>query len=341
MLQLANQTPFECALGILPNLDGVECAVAVVKATFEFAGGQLALARRQRRPYMMDEFHGEPGASSLKVAAEICLPKPGTDVLLVGHAYARDDATFTDVHLRVGGMEKVVRVFGDRRWDSGLLGYKISPPEPFQKIPLQYELAFGGTDAQPKDESKVDYEPRNPVGRGLIPKGSQTPVKGTPLPNLEDPASLIRSIKDRPAPACFAPVAPHWTPRKHLAGTYDAEWQRTRAPYLPKDFQPRFFQCAPPGLIAEPFLRGGESVAISGASAAGTSRFALPNCTLQVAFNLDGKVNAVAPSLDTVEFTPDSSSFTLLWRALQVLDKKTLRLREIGVSCREFRKAGC
>jgi hypothetical protein len=289
---------------------------------------------------MKDEHYGDPAASSIRYAAEASLAKPSTDVLLLGHAYARHDSpAMVDVGLRVGPVVRVVRVFGDRQWRRGLLGLTPSSPEPFEKIPLQYELAFGGTDADPKNPAKVDYEPRNPVGRGLVPKGSNGASAGLLLPNLEDPEHLVRGAGDRPAPAGFGPICGHWEPRKGYAGTYDEQWTQSRAPYLPVDFDPRFLQCAPPGLVAPAYLKGGEPVVIDGVTRDGsTITFDLPICAIQLVFDLDGSKISAAPNLDTVLIEPDSDRVTLIWRASQTVDKKLLRLRELVVNCPQHPK---
>jgi hypothetical protein len=337
MLQLKNHTPFQCSLAVFPSADGVECAYGVVKATFALKDGTVAPEKAPIVP--VDEHWGEPGASSLKYAAEMTLTKPGTDVLLLGHAYAPGGRTREmEVTLKVGALAKTVRVFGNRTWKSGLLGYKISEPEPFEKVPLKYELAFGGTDPNPRDPKAVDYEPRNPVGRGLVPKNSQLSAEGIALPNLEDPRQLIAGLKDRPAPACFAPTCGHWEPRKSYAGTYDQAWTKKRAPYLPVDFDPRFFQCALPDLIAKEYLRGGEPVEITGASPAGPLVFTLPVCALELVFHLDGKAHRHVPKLDTVVFEPDAQRFWMVWRACQLVDKKLLRLSELEVICPQYPK---
>lgn len=341
MLQLNNRTPFKASLGLFPNEEGVDCAYGVVKATFQLSAEGVALAKEQNALVATDEFWGDPKSSSLKCAAEVGLAKPATDILLRGHAYAPNGrATSADVRLQVGGLEKNIRVFGNRIWESGLFGLRISSPEPFQKIPLKYELAFGGTDAQPQDENKTEYEPRNPIGRGLIPRKSRAPAKNTPLPNLENPYELIKSAKDRPAPACFGPVCAHWEPRKSYAGTYDQAWMKKRAPYLPADFNPRYFQVAPSDLITKNHLQGGETVEIAGATPEGRLRFQLPRCTMEVTFHFDGHAFACAPRLDTICFEPDEKRFTMVWRARQIVDKKVHRLRELEVRCREFEVAG-
>jgi len=341
MLQLANHTPFKCLLSLFPNEAGVDCAYGAVKATFELGSKGVPLAKDQAGLVLADEYWGEPNVSSLKYAAEVCLTKPTTDVILSGHAYSRGGrATVTNVRLKVGGMEKTIRVFGNRIWQSGPAGLCISSPEPFDKMPLRYELAFGGTDRKPEDPQKIDSEPRNPIGRGLVPSKSKTPRNGIPLPNLEDPRQLIASPKDRPPPACFAPICAHWQPRLAFAGTYDETWQKQRAPFLPADFNSRFFQVAPPDLIAPSFLRGGEAVEIDGASPDGPVRLRLPLCTVEMTFHLDGKACTPPAHLDTVGLEPDQRRFWLIWRACQVVDKKTHRLRELEVRCRELTAGG-
>ena len=49
--------------------------------------------------------------------------------------------------------------------------------------------------------------------------------------------------------AAFGPVGRHWEPRVRYAGTYDDRWTEDRMPLLPKDFDDRFHNAAPPGLV--------------------------------------------------------------------------------------------
>ncbi len=336
MLQLKNHTRFACGMSVFANERGVECVYLAVKGTWHMTPEGLELAAEQPPLVPVDQPRGAPELSSLAHAGEMTLTKPGTDVLLIGQAYAPGgSAKVMDVRLSVGAMSKTVRVFGKRSWKSGLFGYKISDPEPFETMPLVYELAFGGTDAQPRNPDKVDFEPHNPIGMGLVPTNSNVQPEAVPLPHLEDPEQLIKGPKDRPAPAGFGPVCPHWMPRKQYAGTYDDAWVRKRAPYLPLDFDPRFLQVAPPGLVAEAYLQGGEPVEIVGASAAGTLAFELPACTLGATFHFDGRMLNPPLNLDTVVFDPDQERLSLVWRACLPVDKKLLRLAAVDVTCAE------
>jgi hypothetical protein len=105
---------------------------------------------------------------------------------------------------------------------------------------------------------------------------------------------------------------------------------------LPHDFDPRFFQVSSPDLIASSYLQGGESVELRGCMPGEPLRFLLPICTLALMFDFDGRVMRETPNLETVLIEPDTSRVQLLFRAGIKVDKHLLKLREVGVYCREY-----
>ena len=342
MLQVDNQTPFAVALSVFADAQGIETAYAVVKATFALGGEEPTLAEAQVPLLTADAYWGDPQRSSLRAAGEFALLKPCTDVLLVGRAVAQSPGTrVADVSLRVGPVHKTVRVFGERHWEGSGAAMKPSAPLPFERIPLVWELAFGGLAPEVPGQSPArrEYEPRNPVGRGVC-GGLWSWLKDQPVPNLEDPTAPIRAAANRPSPACFAPIAPVWMPRRQYAGTYDAAWTQQRAPYLPLDFDARYFQLAPAGLIAPGLLQGGEPVELKGFTLGGSLRFTLPAVHLQTDFQFDGKPIAQPARLETVLFEPDHGRLQMLWRAAQPVDKNLLKLNELTVRCAEYGKDG-
>ena len=333
MLQFRNDTGLAGTIFLSPDPDGVDTVYAVVKGTFALGGlaewGELVPAAEQLPVAPAPEYHGDPAASSIRVPSDLGLVKPGTDVLLVGHAHApgRRPAPYVDVALAVGPVHRQLRVFGDRVWTGGTLGATPSPPEPFERMPLVWERAFGGVE---QVGDLLHAETRNPVGTGFRASDSEQVPDGLPLPNLEDPEQPITSPKDQPAPTCFAPLAEHWEPRRSYAGTYDDAWQQHRAPYLPADFDPRFFQLAPPSLVASGYLQGGEPMEVHGATPGGVPlRFRLPAVRMTVAFTLDGGPQPVPAALDTVLVEPDAGRVLLTWRAALACDKRALRVREV------------
>lgn len=338
MLQIANHTPFSAALSVFPDVAGIETAYAAVKATFTFGAEGPQLAAMQLPFLPADVFWGEPAASSLRAAGEFALSKTATDVLLTGRAIAPTaDTRVADVSLAVGPVERTVRIFGDRQWRKSGGRWVAGDPAPWSRMPLRWELAFGGVaPARDGGSGKApDYEPRNPVGRGFVPRGAQ-PEAGHFLPNLEDPNEPLQEPQGRPPPACFAPIAPTWMPRREYAGTYDEAWMRGRAPYLPQDFDTRYFQVAPPELVARGFLQGGEPVRLSGFTAGGPLAFNLPQCALAIEFDFDGSALARPAQLELVLFEPDAGRLQMLWRAALAVDKKLLRLSQVTVRSARF-----
>jgi hypothetical protein len=338
MLRLTNTTPFSAGLDILPDARGVDTLYVAVKATFRI-GSSLSVAEEQVPLQTHDGYWGEPGQSSIKCPGDRHPCKPSTDVLLLGHAHAPRGKAVTelDVTLSVASIHKVVRVMGDRVWKGGRVFSRTTDPEPFVSMPLVYERAFGGRHEPERGEPT--FESRNPVGRGFMGKRGGADMDGLPVPNLEDPRTPFRDARDRSAPACFAPVAPSWSPRKNHAGTYDDRWRRYRAPYLPEDFNPLFFNTAPPELISPRYLRGGEPVRIVNASPEGPLHFSLPSCRLALEIHIAGRMEQPHPSLETVLFEPDERRMCMLWRASVPCDKKVLQVQQVVVQLDELRLA--
>jgi hypothetical protein len=338
MLQLKKCPPFEATILLTPDPHGIESLYTIVKGTFIIAE-KVVVDPKQIPINLADKFYAEPHLSSIREPGDLALIKPSTDVLLVGHAHAPNEHPIRqmDVHLTVGSaLRKSVRVFGDRFWSSGLFGAKISDPSPFVKMPLIWERAFGGTDKTENRSPKVETVERNPVGAGFRAKKGQKKLDGLKLPNLESPRALIRSWTDRPEPAGFGPICPHWEPRKQYAGTYDEAWQKSRSPFLPQDFDSRFFQAAPPELVSTAYLRGGEEIQAGGVTPKSTLRFQLPEYRFEVIYHLDSGKHPQRANLDTVLIHPDESRLVLLWRTVFACDKKALKVREIEVTSKSL-----
>jgi len=323
VLQLKNETPFKATIGKFPNVDGVDTLHLVVTATFELEP-RLGLAEEQLPIILGDEYFESPADSSLRYAGELHLGKPGTDVVVQGFARAPGGKPVRElqVGVRVGGRDKSVIVTGDREW----LGIEPSKPMPFRELPLRYERAFGGV--LHDVERVVETEARNPLGVGLgISLGRGKP--GDRLPNIEDPRHRLRE-RQLCAPAGLGCIPPSWQPRRGFAGTYDERWRRTRAPYVPEDFQLRYFSCAAPGLSFEPQLRGGEPLVLVGMSERGPIYSAIPTCVFDVSF-VHRERHTAPCLLQTVLVEPDDNRLRLTFHAQRVFDKQALEVERIEV----------
>ncbi len=315
-MEIFNETPFAADRCVVIDRDGVDLIVVALKATYRFTDrSPLSLAEEQRPVQWEDSYSGEPGLSSITYASDFSFQKPGTDVVLLGHAYpARLGDTHVDIGVQAGGIRKTARVFGDRFWARRLGVAVVSGTAAFDKIPLVYERAFGGVDISHENEKRHEAEVRNPIGVGFRAKKSSMEIFETLLPNIEDLKHLISGPTDRPQPVGFGFIGPNWEPRLGFAGTYDEEWDKNRKPLLPSDFDSRFFcSTSPDQTSAEP-LRGNEVVQAVGVSSSGRVEFALPgakpSCTI-----LDRELGEVLVpvKLDRVVLEADEGSVVLLW----------------------------
>lgn len=217
----------------------------VFKATYRFddplrpqwAEQQLPLART-------NVAHEElvPGvAPSMKEVPELLGFCSGTDIVIRGHARpARPTATM-QVGVVVGRLRHVAQVSGRRLVDRSGSRLVFTAPEPFEAMPLRYELAYGGIDRdlehrvsealtlQMKPEElrrlhavgrdhlqgvpPVAY-PRNPYGKGFSFGGDSNAVLGKELPNVELDGDLL-------TPDRLWPPRPLQWPRQPLPAGFD------------------------------------------------------------------------------------------------------------------------
>lgn len=327
MLQLKNNTPFSASLALFPNESAIDTLYIITKASFNI-GPKWTLTEEQSSPVEADEYWSEPGKSSIKYASDFHTGKLATDIVMLGHAYSPNakEVTQMDVQLSVGPVAKTVRVFGDREWKNG----HPTPAKPFKSMAMVYEKAYGGMHVA---EGQIQSaEIRNLVGRGYAGQRKEKEMNGVPLPNLEDPNHLITKIEDQPNPACYGFSAPNWQPRLSYAGTYDEQWQEHRAPYLPKDFDKRFFTMAHPELVYPGYLTGGEPVIIEGMHPSGPMQFNLPQVSLAASVKVSGAIERPVFRNETLLLEPNQSTLSMIWKASMPCDKKALKIEEVNIS---------
>ena len=333
-MKIINHSPMAAATYFLMDRDGAEVILLVLKGTWCIErGGTLSIADEQMPVISEPVYRGEPGKSSLIFDTDVVLEKPGTDCVLIGHARAlKSRLTHVDVTFGIGPIKKQARVFGDRRWKKGLMGgASVIKIRPIEAIPLIWENAFGGIDASCEDPSRHEVCRENPVGRGLIAAKSKIDIDGKFLPNIEDPTDVIKNPKQRPKPAGFGMIAPHWHPRASFAGTYDEYWRKFISPLLPEDFNMRFNSCAASGLTTPSHLKGTERVLIEGASNNGRILFDMPGVTPRVIVRRWGYEADLPMQLDTVVVEPDNERVMLTWRGVWNVHGKMHQLISVRV----------
>lgn len=329
MLQIKNTTPFVADVNLFPNPQGVDTLYPVIKATFNVVDGRITIADQQMNLVKSDQYFGDPSSSSIKQIGDYHPAKPCSDVFVFGDCIIADGAAAVscDVDVEIGTLKKSLRVFGDRYWDRG----RISTPEMFDHLPLVYERAFGGVVRSEANLVEVPY-PANPAGLGFAGGRDIEQMNDQPLPNIEDPSCLIEHTTDEPIPAGFAPIAPFWSSRSEHAGSYDERWQVERAPFLPLDFNEKFFQCASKGLIYDGFLNGNEPVMVSNMRHQGLWCFTLPDASIECLVKWRNDLINVPLNLESVSLYPNSSSLVMVWRGALKVNQWALQVDEIQFS---------
>ncbi|MBI4702918.1 MAG: DUF2169 domain-containing protein [Deltaproteobacteria bacterium] len=245
------------------------------------------------------------------------------ELLVTGRAYVPGGAPRPACSVRValGSIDKTLWVVGDRSWKHGA----ATEPEPFAQMPIDWAHAFGG----------AGYGP-NPLGKGLAP----VVVDGRsvhPLPNVEDPARLVRTPTDRPEPAGLGPYDLTWPQRFSKVGTYDSRWFKERFPGLAEDLDWAFFQTAPIDQQIEGYFTGDEPFVVEGMHAS-KSRLEgrLPGLRARAWLRLraGGPLVELDTRLDTVRLLPHVERGVLVFRGVaKVAEDDAADVSELMLAC--------
>jgi hypothetical protein len=307
-------------IAVALDVVGREHLVVVAKSTWS-----IPLTGQRPRPLppqpllQTDEYVGKPGESAMRYGADFARYKPRCDVLFDAHAHAPEGTSVPELMVawQIGSLRKGLRVLGERTWRSTLGILSISKPSPFTSQALHYGLAFGGTRLYPKGKETLgEALLENPSGIGWAGPKTSGGLDGQPAPSLEAVGDPISSPRGKHRPAAFSAIGRHWAPRKDYAGTYDEAWQKNDFPFLPKDYDEQFNQCAPQDQqMAYP--QGGEPVVLRNMMPSRPDvRFALPKLDgMQVrALRSDYSSETVNAVVDTLYFEPDEQRFSAVWR---------------------------
>jgi hypothetical protein len=354
-MDLINATKLVAGYTMVADKTGREWLVVVAKGTYgipDCPDREPPLLEEQVPLVMTDVFAGEPGCSAPLHEIDFAPHKPRCDILLNGSAYAPggEPTERATVSLKVGSMSKSFDVVGKRVWRAGLLQPAASPPEPFTVMPISYNNAFGGIDRSHEDPIKHRWYPTNHAGAGYFETTSGV-IDGKPLPNTEETARKVKDPRGKYRPMAFGPVGRSWQPRIKWAGTYDQKWLDEKFPFLPDDFDDRYYQCAPEDQQTD-YLKGGELVELANLTPEGHTTFRLPRrLSVSVLFFLrTDEMREAAANLDTLLLEPDLGRLSLVWRTSLPLRRTIREVQQIvvgrtareweGEQRREHRRAG-
>lgn len=332
-MNFTNATKMLASYTLGMNPDGKESIVVVVKGTFTIPPkGEISRLADKQFPFVeADQFTGEPGVSAILYESDYAPIKPRCDVILNGSAYSNNNRWVRELQVgfQLKSINKSFRVIGNRLWKQNMVSFYPSDPEPFIKIPLSYDIAFGGIDTASTKPDQQKFFTSNPAGKGFFDNNNYALMEGKPLPNTEEFNNPIRKPNGSYKPMAFGVVGRGWYPRYTLAGTYDQNWLDNEFPFLPKDFNPAYYQSAPADQQTD-YLKGGETVTLKNLTPEGLTSFNIPQIEVPVLYqykdNTEKEVQAV---IDTVYIEPDQNRFIIIWRSSMPLKKNIFEFEAI------------
>lgn len=202
-MEFTNHTRYPCKLYRTALLGDDRAACPIVRVTYDIVGDQLEIAEEQLWEVSFEPFRDSEYG---QLESDFVFVRENVDLFVLGNAYAPNGQPTEQMSVMVKVNDETIKeimVFGDRKWNKGLLGLEKSRPEPFTVMPLTLEHAYGGKEKW--DGLDVPYM-NNPDGKGYY-LFKENAING-PLPNLEDPNHLIDSWKDHPDPIAttFCPL---------------------------------------------------------------------------------------------------------------------------------------
>ena len=325
-MDLVNTTPLPAELlaSSLPGTD-VRPAALLAKATFRMENQTPVLETQHPRPLV---FMDEETDLGLIPRDDLVRPSTTFEVILLGAAYAPGGrpAAATMVTLAVGTVRRELLVVGDRQWMQGFGQDRASDPVPFERMPMTWVHAFGGTATVEIDrESFVEVmDTRNRLGRGFDPRPQAEGIakalsappgypafdQTRPLPNLENPQARIMEPDDAPDPLCWATVPPdsslHAT--RAVAGMGPDDFTHARL----LEQEAATYRAHPDWVIALPPEKA--ILTLQNATPGGGWSFALP--PLRVLFDYTNNGRAATRDLipQIMVLYPEEDVFTITYR---------------------------
>ncbi|RVV98315.1 DUF2169 domain-containing protein [Mesobaculum littorinae] len=271
MWQVRNSTPFAHHAAAFRDHRGRSFWGVWVAATFALREGLRPLFVMPQQPVAQAPvFAGDDPQGVLLRDQEVTPARASIDLVLRGAGPATRRAP-AEVSFRLGGWSKRLRISPD--------------PDDGGRVPLDWTRAPGGPD-----------DPDNPLGRSGRGNGRGEGRGDGPLPRLTAVTGRVPAL---------GPVPRAWPARAALGGTYDRAWQRTRAPLLPTDFDPAFWQVAPEDQRIDPPWPDAPEILIGGLEGTGPvdapSAYPLPALSLLTSTRIGGRWQPRPGAVQSVE----------------------------------------
>ena len=356
-MDLVNTTPLAARVDA-SEVEGIphRIGLLVAKATFRFdLDGKVELDTQEPFPLFTED---KPTPFGLLPSDAEPRRDDRFEVILLGQAHAPEGRRVEqlNVALAVGACRREMSISGDRFWTQTEQGPSISRPQPFSKLPLTWNGAFGGKQPVKIDASSLFdvADPINPHGRGFdaerLARGLG-PVLGSPagypvlpdyrrsLPNLEDPQTRIARWEDEPEAVCWATQ-----PRDVLVGAIRAhrtgaagatpDVQTLQNPEVPNevpDLDPSYYRAHPDWILKPP--RQAPVIRLENLTAGKPKvQFRLPDMRVAADYVVEGRQGSRALNPLLLVLLPEEGRLYLLYATAFTFpfvagDERSFRLR--------------
>lgn len=298
------------------------CMVVTVGLLYD--AGNSIVAPDLAQHWLTERFAGQPFDRGLK--------KSRGTFAVHGNAYPLSAAQQTGMSVRVnvGFINKTLHVYPPRVWRKGLLGWSPSVTGALTPVPVDLQHAYGSADS-----------PDNQYGSGYTL--SPDTAENLALPQIETPHSPLRAPGEAAPVASLLPLLPQSRERRAFLGYCDDAWVRQRAPFVPIDTDPRWFDEVAQDQVRPGYWVGNEAWSVAGMhprhpDISGHLPGFRPRLFIKRHLMPDAPVISEAQEatleLDTVWLFPDSERVLLLYRAqVPVHDIDGHDLAAVAVRC--------
>ncbi len=206
---------------------------AIGKRTYQVRGG-VCVEDTQQQPLQEVPVAAGDGVGLL-TDSDLLMHRDLVDVIILGHVYPHPGRAAMEAGLALDTFLVKLAVFGNRRVEQAGTSYRFTPPEPFDRISLGWDSAYGGFDQATYRKNGAELDkmmqkagvapdprfglfayPRNPLGKGYLCELTKEAIDMCALPNLEAPDDLLTTARlaygPKRWPAAPVPISTTWLP---------------------------------------------------------------------------------------------------------------------------------
>lgn len=319
-MDIKNDTPYPALLFRTSLQDDILAASVSVRVTYKIESSKAVISSSQH--WELHKTDWESGYGPIQ--ADNIYKRGGVDIFIFGSAKLPNNQSFTQMEVNIivpNKLSNKIKIFGDRHWETGLLGgLSKSKITQVKEVPLTLANAFGGKAEW--DSLQFPFA-NNSYGKGYYLQKEDAVNK--PLPNIENPASLIDKWNDLPDPVGTAGCPMN---ALHIKNNVEFNLDTQQITKI----NTKLFNAAFPGMIVNE-ISPGEKIIIEGMTETKDFAFEIPSHKLYAAIQLGNNTTERLIPLEQVAIIPEKNEAFITYRypfryALEALQLRTVTVYE-------------